>query len=119
MPRVHTKRPGSRTYKSYTQESLNEAVKDIRAKKISLRKASAKYKIPVGTLSHRLDEKHGQRPGHPSVFSQEEEEEVFVSHIKVVAEWGFPFDDMDMRMLAYNYRNLRIIFHQKNGQCHL
>ena len=102
MPRVHTKRPGSRTYKSYTQESLNEAVKDIPAKKISLRKASAKYKIPVGTLSHRLNEKHGQRPGHPSVFSQEEEE-VFVSHIKVVAEWGFPFDDMDMRMLAYNY----------------
>ena len=64
----------------------------------------------------RVNEKHGQRPGHPSVFSQEEEE-VFVSHIKVVAEWGFPFDDMDMRMLAYNYLTAqgRIVKQFKNN----
>lgn len=67
-----------------------------------MRKAHKTYNIPLGTLSHKLRGKHGLVPGRPTVFS-EHEEIVIVDHIKTVAEWGFPFDLTDLRMLVRTY----------------
>ncbi|CAI9722448.1 Hypothetical predicted protein [Octopus vulgaris] len=36
MPRIYNRKPGSRSYKSYNQKSLDKAVTDIKAKKITL-----------------------------------------------------------------------------------
>uniref|UniRef100_A0A0L8HN16 HTH psq-type domain-containing protein n=1 Tax=Octopus bimaculoides TaxID=37653 RepID=A0A0L8HN16_OCTBM len=120
MPRIHNRKPGSRSYKSYSQKRLDKAAADIKTKKITLRKVSAVYKIPVGTMSHRLNNKYSRQPGHASVFS--EKEAAFVVHITAVAEWGFPFDSMDLRVLAHNYvtaicrtiRQFKTIFLQLN-----
>lgn len=34
-------------------------------------------------------------------MSTEQEEATFVAHIIMVAKWGFPFDSLDVRVLAY------------------
>ena len=36
-------------------------------------------------------------PGHPTVLSKEAECEI-VEHLLTVSEWGFPFDNIDLRM---------------------
>ena len=83
---------------------MNEAVKEIKCKKITLRKASSVYKMLLGTLSNKINDKHSGKAGHPTAFT-EYEEASFVSHIKSVALWGFPFDMLDLRVLAQTYLN--------------
>jgi len=101
--RTYKRKVGSRSYKSsYTTEALQKAVKEIQEGKISLRKAHKQYKIPLGTLSHRVARKHGRKVGHPTVFTADEEK-AFVDHINVVASWGFPFDAFDVRILVKTY----------------
>uniref|UniRef100_H3B163 DDE-1 domain-containing protein n=1 Tax=Latimeria chalumnae TaxID=7897 RepID=H3B163_LATCH len=41
-------------------------------------------------------------PRHSTVFT-DEEEMCIVKHLKVVVEWGFPFDLLDIRVLARTY----------------
>jgi len=100
--RTYRRKPGSRAYSNYTKASLDKAVKEIQEGKISLRKAHRDYKIPIGTLSHRINRKHEHKVGHPTVFTAEEEKAI-VDHINVVAAWGFPFDFFDLRVLVRTY----------------
>jgi len=87
---AYKRQAGSRAYNSnYTQTVLQKAVKEIQEGKISLRKAHQNYKIPLGTLSHRINRKHKHKVGHPTVFTAAEEKAI-VDHINVVAAWGFP-----------------------------
>ncbi|CAM1319939.1 Uncharacterised protein r2_g2829 [Pycnogonum litorale] len=104
MPRVCTSKPGARNYKSYTQADLDKALGKIKRDNWSVRKASKEYKIPLGTLSHKLNQKHNMIPGHPTVFTPIEEQSV-VTHIQAVAEWGFPFDTFDLRIPARTLLN--------------
>ena len=106
MPRVYKRSAGARSYKSYSSEALNEAVYQIKSGKLSLRKASSVNKIPLGTLSHKVNQKHGGKAGHPTAFTADEEAS-FVLHIKTVALWGFPFDMLDLMVLAQTYLNSR------------
>jgi hypothetical protein len=101
--RTYKREAGSRAYKtSYTNSILEKAIADIREGKISLRKAHKQYKIPLGTLSHKINSKHGLKVGHPTVLSADEEKAI-VDHINVVASWGFPFDFVDIRELVKTY----------------
>jgi hypothetical protein len=50
-------------------------------------------------LHNRLKQLHLQSPGHPTLFSEEEERSL-VKHIQSVSEWGFPFSTLDMRFVA-------------------
>jgi len=101
--RVYKRQAGSRAYKSsYTQAVLQKAVKEVQEGKISLRKAHQNYKIPLGTLSHRINRKHEHKVGHPTVFTAAEEKAI-VDHINVVAAWGFLFDFFDLRVLVKTY----------------
>lgn len=103
MVRTYKKKVNSRNYKStYSAAMLAEALDKVKNGEMTLRKASALYQIPRGTLSNRLNKKHSGVPGHPSVFS-EAEENSFVAHIAAVADWGFPFTTLDMRFLAKCY----------------
>ena len=104
MPRVYKRSPGARNYKSYDDQAVKEAVMQIKSGKMSLRMASSIYEIPPGTLSNKVNPKHGRKAGHPTAFSANEEA-AFVSHMKTVALWGFPFDTFDLRVLAQTYLN--------------
>ena len=56
--------------KAYTPEDLLNAVKEVKAGTLTLRKAHQKYKIPLGTLSNQVKGKGKgySNPGHPTVF---------------------------------------------------
>lgn len=73
MVRVYKKKLGGRNYKNYTEETLQQALSDIRSKKLSQKAASVKYKINRTTLQYKIHKRHEGIPGHPRVLSNEEE----------------------------------------------
>lgn len=103
MVRQYKKKSGSRSYRGYTDEQRQQAVRCVQARRLSLRAAHRQFCIPLGTLSHKVN-KHSSNPGHPLVFSQDEELTI-VEHLKTVADWGFPFHLYDLRILAQMYLN--------------
>lgn len=94
-----------KSYRSYDPKNLTQALEDIRAQKINVLEASERYAIPQNTLYRHLSRKKRpthQTAGHPNLFSAEVEE-AFIAHMNVVAEWGYPFTDIDLRYLAKYY----------------
>lgn len=91
-----------RRYKNYSDEKLSKIVSEIQAGKISLNKASMKYAISKGTLSHKINKKHIKSIGRSRVLSLIEEESI-VKHVVAVSEWGFPFTQMDLCQLCKLY----------------
>lgn len=106
MARTYKRKEGSRNYGRYSEDStgsrLEKAIRQVKRGKLSIRKASEKYNIPRGTLHNKVRGVHTSQPGHPTVFSADEEQSL-VTHIVTVSQWGFPFTTMDMRFLAKSY----------------
>lgn len=82
--RDYVRKLGSWSYKNYTSDTVEQAIREIKTKKVSLSKASKKYKIPKGTLSHKLNNKKIKDVGRPTVLNNDEEKVLLKT-----AEWGF------------------------------
>lgn len=83
MPRTYKRKPGSRKYGDYTSEQLNECLERIRNGEITHLQGESQYNIPRKTIY--------------------EEELSFVNGITQCAEFGFPLDSFDLRMIAKSY----------------
>ena len=63
--------------------------------------AKLKYSIARSRFQNFIKEKKGEiisrLAGHPTVLSKEAECEI-VEHLLTVSEWGFPFNNIDLRM---------------------
>lgn len=102
MVRNYERMPGTRTYRNYTDAQLNEAIQKIVDGQLSMKKASERYKIPYGTLNNKYHGKHIKNTGGQPVFTKLEEEAILNSALKC-ADWGFPLDLLEIRMLAKKY----------------
>lgn len=102
MPRTYKRKPASRKYADYTSEQLNECLERIRNGDITHRQGESQYNIPRKTIYNKLKGKQQKSPGKPQVFSCEEELS-FVNCIKKCAEFGFPLDSFEVRMIAKSY----------------
>lgn len=104
MPSKYKRQPGSRKYQDYTEDKLNECLEAIRSGEMSQRQAEAHFKICRSTIKNKLKNLHSSSPGHPSVFTMEEEQ-AFASHVDKLCEYGFPIDELDLRFIAKAYLN--------------
>lgn len=93
-------------YLSYNKEDLEIAIKLVQEGIMKLTEAAEKYKIPVSTLSRKCRNINcsQEKSGHPTLFSHVEES-AFVVHLLLLSEWGFPFDLVDLRVMASKYLN--------------
>lgn len=74
-------------YTSYSKESLEKAIAEIKAGSTSLIEAATKHSIPKSTLSRKcrgLNASQSQA-GHPTIFSPEEEESFIVLYLKIIS----------------------------------
>ncbi|XP_025192477.1 uncharacterized protein LOC112592588, partial [Melanaphis sacchari] len=102
MARKYRKKIGARSYKNYSDEILDEALDKIANGEISILAASKAYKISYGTLHNRFNGKHGNKCGHPTIFSEQEEMSFLTAAMKC-GKWGFPLTLMDLRVIAKSY----------------
>jgi len=54
MVRKYVRKKGSGMYQDYSADSLSKALKDVREKKLSIRQAAKKYKIPKSTIQSNV-----------------------------------------------------------------
>jgi hypothetical protein len=94
--------PGIRRFKTYLNSTLEEAVTQLRAKKISQRDAAQKYNIPRSTLKNKLKGLHPLSVGRPREFS-DCQENIFRNRFDVLCEWGFPVDINDVKEVVRGY----------------
>lgn len=82
----------------YGQSTLEEAVRMVQAKEISLSQASIKYKISKGTLHNKI---HGKTPIQcrkgPQTLLTKDEEDKIADWILNMAKIGYPVSDDDVR----------------------
>jgi len=107
MFRKYKKVPGTRHYQDYSPESLAECIKLIKNKKITIKAASESFKIPKRTLFRKLKDSNvcagvHSKIGRKTIFT-EEEEESFVQHLLLMAEFDFPITKDDLRICVKNY----------------
>ena len=88
MPQVHKRILGSRSYKDYTDDKLEECLRRIRSGDLSQRDAEKEYKIPHSTLKNKLAKLHGKSVGRPPVLTLEEN--LKLSRVQVLCNYGFP-----------------------------
>lgn len=102
MPRTYKRKVGGRSYGAYSEESLENALRDIRSRNLTQRQTSVKYGIPRSTLKYKLKGAHAGKPGGPTIFSQEEEE-TFKAYVITASNYGFPVDELDLRLIVKAY----------------
>ena len=73
MPRMYSRRPGSRKYVDYSQEKLQQCLNAINEGRMSQRVASKHFCISRMTIQSKLKLKHNQKPGHPTIFTAVDE----------------------------------------------
>lgn len=105
--RKHKRILGSRPYQDYSEESLRECIQSIRAGSSSIAQASRKFGIPERTLYRKLKIANIEliqrtKCGHPTVFTAAEEES-FVHHLLLLAEFDIPITKDDLRICVRNY----------------
>lgn len=102
MPRKYKPKVGSRTYKKYSDNDLEEALLKITNGELSIKKASETYNISYGTLHNKYHGKHGLNAGGQTVLTLAEEESIVRSLI-TCGEWGYPLAMFDLQMFTKYY----------------
>lgn len=92
------KQLGTRTYRNFSDETLERAVKAVKCGK-SLRTASQEFGIPRATINRHVRQVKTGKIGRPTVLSPEEEEKV-TQRIALAGDWGFPLTKFDIRLVV-------------------
>lgn len=133
MVRTYKRKLGARPYRNFSLQTLQAAVNDVKTKKLSLRKAAVKYNISHMTLFNYCHQNDGQipegqpqnqdqnrnpppqpitvpaqvtlrTPGHPTVFTREEEV-MLCENLATVGDWGFPVSGFQLQCIIEAYLN--------------
>lgn len=102
MVRTYKKTPGTRNYKNYSEDALEEALEKVTNDEMTIHAASVQYNIPFGTLYNKYKGLHGKTPGGQPVFSHQEEISILRA-AATCADWGFPLTLLDLRYFAKGY----------------
>jgi len=101
MARAYKRKVDARGYKNNNKENLEKAIEACK-NGMSIRSAIEKFNLKPGargTIHNRLKGLHNKTPGGQTVFNPDEEKS-FVTHLMTLAEWGFPFTEMDVRYMV-------------------
>ncbi|XP_013189286.1 uncharacterized protein LOC106142869 [Amyelois transitella] len=97
----YRKKIGSRPYRNYSNEAVENAVASVR-KGMSIRKAAEKYNVPPATVQRKVRCKHMNKVGRPTVFSNEDEN-IIVEALILCGKWGFPITAFDLTLIVKQY----------------
>ena len=92
MVRNYQRKPGSQNYRNYDEETLPKCLAKIKLNKMSLSKASKKFKIPKGTLSNKLNNVKQEGKAGGQMYLSVDLEEKLLLMIDTLTKWKVPLD---------------------------
>ncbi|CAK1581938.1 unnamed protein product [Parnassius mnemosyne] len=101
MPRVYKPDPRGRRYKKYDTNIIQKAVDEYSEGGSSLDTIAKKYQIHRSVL-YRHCHKTMKTHGGQTVLSKDTEQE-FIKYINICANWGYPLEAYDLRLLVKLY----------------
>ena len=104
MPRNHKRKPGSRRYRDYTPDSLENAIHEVTVLKRRISIVATEYNIPERTLRNKIKGVFTKNPGGQKVFS-EIEENLMVENLLKCAEFGMPLETSEIQIFVKGYLN--------------
>jgi len=82
--------------------ALRHAVQHVKSGKLSILKASKKFKVPYGTLYNKCHALHTKKAGGQLRITAATEDQL-VKTINHLGEWKIPLDAFDVRCMVKNY----------------
>ena len=98
MPRKYTRDPASRAYNAVDKNNLNNIVRRIKSRQITLAKAAKDSGIAYGTLNQKHERLAG---GQPRLSA--ESELAIVQSIDTLTKWKVPLTGMEIKFLVKAY----------------
>lgn len=105
MPRKYIHDHKRKIYRKPDPDNLAKAIAAIKTKKLSIRKAAAKFKIHYSVVYRHLKNKNLKPQGGQTALNPNEEAFI-VSRLKICGDWGYPLDSFALRMLIKNYLDM-------------
>ena len=102
MPRTHKRALGARRYKDYSNEKLEECLREVKRSALTQRAEAKVFNIPRSTIKNKLAGKHSKPVGRPPVLSYEEER-LILQRVQLLCDYGFPATPQDVRHLIKSY----------------
>lgn len=102
MPRTYKRKPGARLYRDYSDEHLQNAMRECEAAGMATKNISKFYKIPIRTLRNKLRQRHTKTAGGQAVLNNVEESAV-KRYCLLCAEYGMPLDTNDVQVIVKSY----------------
>lgn len=102
MPRNYKRPIGSRRYKDYTEETLENAIQQVTRGRQKLSEASKIYNIPRRTLLNKIKNRHQENVGAPTILSEALERSL-ADVIVACAEFGSPLTMLDLRFIVKSH----------------
>lgn len=99
MPRTFKRIIGTWNHKNYSEDQLNKALNEVIEGSLSIRAASNRYKIPLGTIYNKYKGWFGRKPEGKTVFLETEEKALLKAAAKC-SDWGYPLMLLDLRFFA-------------------
>ena len=97
-PKVSSKK---KKYLDFSQDTLKRAITAIQ-EGASYREVQDQFGVPKSTLHRRMKGTNEKIIGGQTALSHKEEQ-TLVHHLIAVSEWGFPFSNLDLRLLVKGY----------------
>lgn len=105
MPRDYKHDPRSKVYKKTDKENLERALHEIK-NGMSYRDASVKYKIHYSVLYRHFKNPNLKTQGGQTALTKTEEE-IILKQLITCADWGYPLDKYDLRVMVKTYLDSR------------
>ncbi|KAJ4425648.1 hypothetical protein ANN_27844 [Periplaneta americana] len=105
MPRVYKRDPNAKWYSPVSRDIIDKA-KEAVHKGLSIRSASKQFAIPYTVLQRHLKNANVKNRGGQTALS-EDEEALLVEKLVLCAEWDYPIDSFDLRLLVKGFLDRR------------
>lgn len=116
MPRTYKTPIGSVQYQKHDPELIEKAVEYRNKTGKPFREVAMKFGIHYSVLYKRIKKNTGRKIGGQTVLSSDEES-LIVTNLAKCAEWGYPLDLFDLRLIVKSYldRGGRVVKRFKNN----
>lgn len=91
-------------HKMYSKDLIKKAVQDVK-NGMTFRSAAEKYGVTASVIHRHVKKPNTRKIGRPTVLNIELEN-MLIDKINICAEWGYPLDELDLRLLVKSYLDI-------------